>query len=309
MSHAAGKEIVRDAGHQGPRLARAGDHDIIDCGPCGFKHALPLPDPAAMEHAYREDYYAQEKPTFLTHAGEDQAWAELAQTDRLESFEKILGPGRRRLLDIGSGPGFFLATAKARGWQVKGIEPSRQAAQHARGLGVEVVEGFFNAATAPTLGRFDAVHLNNVLEHIADPAALLSLAIGLLEPGGLLCVNVPNDFSPLQIAGRAAVGAGEWWIAPPHHLNYFDFDSLAALLTRLGLGVTERMTSFPMEAFLMMGEDYTGDPVLGRACHNRRKKFDLAFEAAGLKETRRAFYRALADAGLGREAVVIAVKP
>ena len=69
------------------------------------------------------------------------------------------------------------------------------------------------------------------------------------------------------------------------------------------------MTSFPMEAFLMMGEDYTGDPVLGRACHNRRKKFDLAFEAAGLKETRRAFYRALAEAGLGREAVVIAVKP
>ena len=36
---------------------------------------------------------------------------------------------------------------------------------------------------------------------------------------------------------------------------------------------------------------------------------DLAFEAAGLTQTRRAFYRALADAGLGREAVVIAVKP
>ena len=40
----------------------------------------------------------------------------------------------------------------------------------------------------------------------------------------------------------------------------------------------------------------------------KRKRFDLAFEAAGLKETRRAFYRALAELGLGREAVVIAVK-
>jgi hypothetical protein len=28
-----------------------------------------------------------------------------------------------------------------------------------------------------------------------------------------------------------------------------------------------------------------------------------------MKETRRAFYRALADAGFGREAIVIAVKP
>jgi SAM-dependent methyltransferase len=309
MSQAADTRIVTQDGHAGPVLARVAEHDIIECRACGFKHALPLPDPAAMEHAYREDYYAQEKPTFLSHAGEDQAWAELAQNDRLEIFERLLGAGRRRLLDIGSGPGFFLKTAAMRGWQVKGIEPSRQAAAHARALGVEVVEGFFNAASAPMLGRFDAVHLNNVLEHIPDPAALLTLAIGLLEPGGLLCVNVPNDFSPLQIAGRAAIGAGEWWIAPPHHLNYFDFESLARLLTRLGLETRERQTSFPMELFLMMGEDYTKDPALGRACHNRRKKFDMAFEAAGLKETRRAFYRAMAETGLGREAVIIAARP
>jgi hypothetical protein len=84
---------------------------------------------------------------------------------------------------------------------------------------------------------------------------------------------------------------------------------LTALLTRLGFEAKAHTTSFPMEAFLMMGENYVGDPTLGRACHNRRKKFDLAFENAGLKETRRAFYRALAQAGLGREAVVIAVKP
>ena len=70
-------------------------------------------------------------------------------------------------------------------------------------LGVEVVEGFFNAETAPTLGSFDAVHLNNVLEHIPDPIELLILARECLEPGGILCVNVPNDFSPLQIAATA----------------------------------------------------------------------------------------------------------
>ena len=98
-------------------------------------------------------------------------------------------------------------------------------------------------------------------------------------------------------------------MVPPHHLNYFDFDSLDALLTRLGLKVMERTPSFPMEAFAMMGENYPGDPALGRACHNKRKKFDLAFEAAGLKETRRDFYRALARLGIGREAIVIAVKP
>jgi SAM-dependent methyltransferase len=309
MSHAATNSFIRDGIHGGRCVAQRESHTIIECESCGFKHALPLPDARDMERAYREDYYASEKPTFLTHAGEDQAWAQLAQTDRLEIFESLLPPDRRRLLDIGCGPGFFLETAMRRGWLSQGIEPSRQAAAHARGLGVTVTEGFFNAENAAMLGRFDAVHLNNVLEHIPDPARLIGLAHGLLEPGGVICINVPNDFSPLQIAAMGAAGTNDWWVAPPHHLNYFDFESLTALLIRLGFRAEARTTSFPMEAFLMMGENYVGDPVLGRACHNRRKKFDLAFENAGLKGARRAFYRALAQAGLGREAVVIAVKP
>ena len=302
-------EFLRDGRHNGPRIAGAGSHSIIDCFECGFRHALPLPDPAALEEEYRQNYYADEKPSFIAHAGEDQDWFVLAQTDRLEAFERRLGAGRRRLLDIGCGPGFFLKTAIARGWQAHGIEPSRQAAAHARSLGAAVTEDFFNAQSAPALGRFDAVNLTNVLEHVPTPIDVLTRAIGLIEPGGVLCVGVPNDFSPFQIAARGALGIGEWWVAPPHHLNYFDFDSLAALLGRLGVADQERTTSFPMEAFLMMGENYTDDPALGRACHDRRKRFDFAMDLAGLKEVRRNFYRALAGQGIGREAVIIATKP
>lgn len=309
MRQALQSEILRDGVHSGPRVAARETHSIIECAHCGFKHALPLPDAGAMECAYRENYYAEEKPNFLSHAGEDQDWFVLSQIDKLEIFERLLPPDRRHLLDIGCGPGFFLQTALRRGWDAQGIEPSRQAAAHARALGAPVTEGFFGPQTATALGRFDAVNLTNMLEHVPDPTAILTEAGKLLGAGGVLCVGVPNDFSPLQLAGRAAVGARDWWVAPPHHLNYFDFSSLCGLLTRLGFIIAERTTSFPMEAFLMMGENYTTDPVLGRACHNRRKRFDFAFEAAGLKDTRRAFYRALADAGLGREAVVIAVKP
>lgn len=308
MNIVAAETVIAWQAHEGPRVATANDYDVIHCAVCGFRHVVPLPDPAELDAAYRANYYAEEKPTFLAHAGEDQAWAELAQTDRLETFERILGPQRRRLLDIGCGPGFFLKTAKARGWRVFGIEPSMQAAAHARSLGVEVVEGFFNAENAQGLGRFDAIHLNNVLEHVPDPIAILSAAAGLLDREGVLCVGVPNDFSPFQIAARATAGTGAWWLAPPHHLNYFDFETLGGLLERLGFAVAERLTSFPMELFLLMGENYTRDPVLGRACHNRRKNLDLSLEAAGLKETRRAFYRALASAGLGREAVIVAIR-
>lgn len=294
--------------HEGPCVARVTGYDVIHCTMCGFRHVVPLPDPRELDREYRETYYADEKPTFLVHAAEDQQWAELAQTDRLESLERLLGPARRRLLDIGSGPGFFLKTAKSRGWRVKGIEPSRQAAAHARALGIEVIEGFFGVGATPALGLFDAINLNNVLEHVPDPITILLQAGALLEPGGAICVNVPNDFSPFQVAAAATGETGEWWIAPPHHLNYFDFATLSNLLERLKFEVAEKTTSFPMEAFLLMGDNYTSDPALGRASHIKRKKFDLALETAGLKETRKAFYRALAETGIGREAVVIAVK-
>jgi SAM-dependent methyltransferase len=273
--------------HDGPLITRVEGYDIIACAVCGFRHVLPLPEPETLERAYREAYCTEEKPEF--HAVEDQEWAELSQRDRLESFERLLPVGRRRLLDVGAGSGFFLKTAAERGWRVLGLEPSPQAVVHGRSLGINMLEGFFNAETAANLGRFDVVHLNNVLEQVPNPLRVVALARDLLATGGLLCLDVPSDFAPLQMRARAA----------PHHLNYFDFDSLADLVTRLGFETPQRSTSFPMELFLLMGLDYTKDGELG---------LDLALERAGFQETRRKFYRALADAGLGREAVVIAVK-
>ena len=309
MAIAAVEPIIAWQAHEGRRVARVKGYDIIQCELCGFRHVLPLPDPAEIEAARRRANIKEDTLAFPPQNSDDRAWAELAYNDRLESMERLLGPQRRRLLDVGSGTGAFLKTAKAKGWRVFGIESSRSASVQARKAGIEVAEGFFNTETAPGLGRFDAVHLNNVLECAPDPTNIAILARDLLDEGGVLCINVPNDFSPFQIAGRAAVGAEEWWIAPPFHLNYFDFESAVGLLEHLGMEIVERTTSFPMEAFLMMGDDYTSDRELGRACHKKRKRFDLALDAAGFRETRRAFYRALANAGMGRDVILIARKP
>ena len=78
--------------HDGSLVTRAKGFDVIACAICGFRHVIPLPDTAELERTYRDAYYTEEKPMFLAHAGEDQDWAALASSDRLESFERLLPP-------------------------------------------------------------------------------------------------------------------------------------------------------------------------------------------------------------------------
>lgn len=297
---------TKTAKHAGPVIDRVGEFDIIECESCGFVHILPIPTEKEMETVYREEYYATEKPLYLEHHREDLEWWKSSYQQRYDIFENHLPENRRRLLDVGSGPGNFLLTGRDRGWQVLGIEPSKQAAEYSRNQGLDIVEEFFTREMASKLEPFDVVHLSQVLEHISDPAELLRAAHDALSPDGLLCVAVPNDYNPLQKVLRLARKFEPYWLAPPHHINYFSFDSLSSVMERCGFEPIARTTSFPMEMFLLMGHNYVGSDKLGRELHGERKLFDLAFEDAGMHKTLAGFYRSLAAEGMGREAIVIA---
>lgn len=308
MQTESGVSQLTWGGHTGPALDTRDGYDVIDCARCGFAHVVPLPTESEAKELYAENYYADEKPDYLARAAEDEAWAKLSYVDRLETVEALLMPDRRRLLDIGSGPGYFLKTARERGWDAQGIDPSTQAVAHAREMGIPMTEGLFDDMSAKRLGCFDVITLTNMLEHVPQPRTLIANAAACLTPGGIICVTVPNDYNPLQETIRAAEHVAPWWVAPPHHLNYFGFNSLSRLLSRYGLHEISRLTSFPMEMFALMGDLYMGNDALGRACHLKRRRFDESFAKAGTGKARRLFYSALAQAGFGREVILFARK-
>lgn len=185
-----------------------------------------------------------------------------------------------------------------------GIEPSAQAASHSRESGLEIVEDFLTEETASQIGTFDVVHMSEVLEHIPDPRGMLQLARHLLTPGGLICIVVPNDYNPFQYALRKVYGYKPWWVAPPHHINYFDFDSLSQLFENCGFEVVLSEATFPIDMFLLMGDNYIGSDALGRQCHGKRKRFEQNLNLAGLQKMKRKLYQSLADQGIGREIVL-----
>ena len=291
--------------HQGEVIDSVEGFDVIECQTCGFKHIVPIPMLEELEGLYRENYYSQEKPLYFERHREDIDWWNMVYAERYEFFEQYLPPTCRRILDIGSGPGFFLKLGKERGWETLGIEPSEQAAEHARGLGLEIVKEFLSEDNADRFGAFDVVHLHEVLEHIPDPVGMLRLVKRLLNTGGLLCVVVPNDYNPFQYTLRTVCGYEPWWVAPPHHINYFDFNSLSRLLTAHGFEVVLREATFPIDMFLLMGDNYVGNDEVGRMCHAKRKTLEQNLAKAGMGILKRNWYRAMADLGIGREAVLI----
>lgn len=293
-------------GHKGSVVASAQGFDVIECQQCGFKHIVSIPTVEELEHAYRHEYYTQEKPLYIDRYTEDLDWWNTVYTHRYEVLERHLQPAQRRILDIGSGPGYFLLNGKKRGWQVKGIEPSEQAARHSIGLGLDIENIFFDEKSAPHLGSFDVINMGEVLEHIPQPAELLKLARTKLNSGGMVCLVVPNDFNAFQLALRDQLGFKPWWVAPPHHINYFNFSSLKRLVERCGFEVVLQEATFPIDMFLLMGENYIGNDKVGRECHTRRMNFEKALIAAGQGDTLNQMFATLAQQGLGREVVLFA---
>jgi SAM-dependent methyltransferase len=186
------------------------------------------------------------------------------------------------------------------------MEPSFKAATHSIQLGLKIINDFYTEQSAQNLGKFDAVNMSLVLEHIPNPAELLRLVHTQLNSGGLISIVVPNDFNPLQIIARDQLGLGSWWVAPPHHINYFDFKSLANLLSQCGFEVLHQEATFPVDMFLLMGEKYISNDEIGRACHIKRMNFEKSILQSGGGNMIEGLYSSLANLGLGREIVIIA---
>lgn len=293
--------------HSGIVLHSKDGFDVIDCEACGFKHIIPIPSEEELREIYKHDYHVKDKPLMLQHQLEDREWLEATNDAKLEKLEKLLGHAGR-ILDVGAGNGFFLQQAKTRGWEIKGVEPSDKAAEYACSQGLDVDCAVFDEKCANFLDPFDVIHLGDVLEHLPNPAAMLTLCRNTLKPGGLIAVGVPNEYTPVQKILNKDMDVRPWWIAPPHHLNYYDKDSLEKLLSRTGFNPVHSEVSFPMELFLLMGRNYLDNPELGRDCHAMRKELELNLTKTGNRQLLDKLYSCFAEAGMGRTILVVARK-
>ena len=295
--------------HSGELLNDVNGFKVIRCEHCGFVHVTPIPTKEDLKETYTHEYYSSEKPLYIERYLQDKDWWDATYSARYEIYEKNLEPLQRSVLDIGSGPGLFLAVGKERGWKTKGVEISQIAANYAREeLKLDIEEIFLTEETFGRLGKFDVVNMSLVLEHIPNPASMLKIAHSMLNDGAIISIVVPNDYNPFQDILAKSVGYNPWWVAPPHHLNYFDFPSLEKLMESCGFKTIHKEVTFPIDLFLLMGKNYIGNDSLGRECHGLRKQFEMNLINSGNGDLLSKVYQSFAEIGIGRELVYIGKK-
>jgi 2-polyprenyl-3-methyl-5-hydroxy-6-metoxy-1,4-benzoquinol methylase len=143
--------------------------------------------------------------------------------------------GGARLLDVGCSSGALLGSARRHGFDVEGVEPAAQAAEYARSTGLTVFQGYLQDACYPA-ASFDVVTLMEVIEHLADPSALLKEVWRVLKPNGVFVVGTGNGASwTVQL-----VGASWGYLHVEQHgghISFFNPDSLGNLARQCGFRV------------------------------------------------------------------------
>jgi SAM-dependent methyltransferase len=210
---------------QGIPLHREGTFQMVRCPSCQFIYLNPRPTEESLFQFYQR---------YLPEEGSS-----------IESWQKMMGPVFQRamgeilrhraegkLLDVGTGFGFFPAEMKSRGWEVVGVEISEMAMDYARDIfGLTVLPGPLEKVGFPE-DHFDVVTAFYLIEHLPDPMAFLKECRRIIKPGGLLILRYPHT-TPIKNMLRLFRIDNRLYDLPAH-LSDFSPTTIARCLDRAG---------------------------------------------------------------------------
>lgn len=134
---------------------------------------------------------------------------------RVELLRRFAVQDSPAILDVGCHTGAFLA-ALPKAWIRHGIEsaidPVRVASER---HGVKIIGERLDAIDGQWQGRFDAVTMFDVVEHLIEPEEGIAAAARLLRPGGVLILS-SGDFDAWTWRW---MGGGHWYLQTPLHLS------------------------------------------------------------------------------------------
>ncbi len=227
-------------GYQAPTL-----YDIYACPACDTRFAEPLAaDDRVYDLVYRNIEHVRGYARYARYARavahradplaylaeeEDCYWA-------VAEFLATLPPSMGPIVEVGSGLGYLTYAISRRGYDIRGLDISSVAVADAtRRFGPLYECGDLQAIAEERAGRYAAVVMIEVIEHVPRVEPLVLAALRLVRPGGFVVLTTPNK----SVSEPHVLWDTD---SPPVHLYWFSETSIRTLATRLG--ATVRFTDF-----------------------------------------------------------------
>jgi SAM-dependent methyltransferase len=230
---------------------------VVRCTNCDLKFIDPMPTAEALPSVYPASY----KPF---HFNKGKKSLIMRVRDRLDACKarKFIGkiPTKSTVLDVGCGDGRYLGILKqvAPDWELHGIDFGDEAIRRCKQLGIAVTKGMYEEVDFGQ-NRFDLINLNQVIEHLPDPASVVKKIYGELKPGGILNVETPSlDGWDAKLFYSGFWGGYHF----PRHLTFFTEATLGHFLESRGF-VIESVEYMPSPVFWVFSWHHYWEACIG----------------------------------------------
>ncbi len=197
------------------RVRDSDKHRVIKCTKCGHVQLSPIPTLDQDKKFY--DKNLQDRN--INYHGSIDENRKKSVDDTIRRFDLIrkLAPKNVKILEIGSGHGFFLELMYQKGYNITGIEISKEKRKISKKVTSAKVLDIDINTQIPHVNDFDIIVMFHVLEHIINPIDFLKKIKKLLASKGKIIVEVPN-YDDFQLKLNKYYTAFYWQRA---HIHYF----------------------------------------------------------------------------------------
>lgn len=202
-------------------------HKVKMCMKCGHHQLFPMPSELEDKEFYDENKQSKNiqinfKIPLLRERSKEDTYR------RIEFVKKVVSKNSK-ILDIGSGYGFFIGGMFKEKFDVTGIEVSKERRKISKKISnAPVINVNLNNST--DIEKYDFVVIFHVLEHLVNPVDFLKKVKKIMKPKGKILIEVPN-LKDFQLCQNKFYRNWYWQRA---HLHYFSPKALKKILTKSG---------------------------------------------------------------------------
>lgn len=226
------------------------DISYVTCNDCRTFFVTPRPSMDLLEafYASSQNYAYWNDVLFPASEAKRREKIFVPRVNLIIELCTRYAPDAQSLLEVGAGFGTFCEELQTRDVfkKIVAIEPTPDLAKTCRAKGIDVIEEPVERIIFSEDDRFDVIVNFEVIEHLFSPQDFITSCRNSVKKGGLLILTCPNG-EGFDVAVLGTVSD----TVDHEHLNYFNPDSLGALLKKSGFEILVAMTPGKLDVELV----------------------------------------------------------